>query len=95
MEFNKKEYQKMFEECLKDKRIKKSQQSFKIKLFLEKAENSLLIAKHTKEIQPSKDQPKKFFWDYWAITLLGNYYFLLLNAICSKSGNTIKRIRSF
>lgn len=78
MEFDKKEYQKMFEECLKEKRIKKSQQSFKIKLFLEKAENSLLIAKHTKEIQPSKDQPKKLFWDYWAITI--SYYSMLYAA---------------
>ena len=69
MEFNKKEYREMFEECIKEKRIKKSNQIFKINLFLEKAENSLLIAKHIKEIQPSKDQPKKLFWDYWAITV--------------------------
>src|SRR3989338_4479224 len=75
MEFDKKEYQRMFEEYINEKRIKKSQQSFKIKLFLEKAENSLLIAKHTKEIQPSKDQPKKLFWDYWAITI--SYYSML------------------
>ncbi len=78
MEFNKKEYQKMFEECIKEKRIKKSNEIFKIKLFLEKAENSLLIAKHTKEIQPSKDQPKKLFWDYWAITI--SYYSMLYAA---------------
>src|SRR3989344_4028973 len=78
MQFDKKEYQKMFEECLKEKRIKKSQQSFKIKLFLEKAENSLLIAKHTKEIRPTKDQPKKLFWDYWAITI--SYYSMLYAA---------------
>ncbi|MBI2651040.1 hypothetical protein HYX01_01070 [Candidatus Woesearchaeota archaeon] len=72
MEFDKKMYRRLFEECIKEERIKKSQQSFKIRLFLEKAENSLLIAKHTKEIQPSKDQPKKLFWDYWAITI--SYY---------------------
>lgn len=75
MELNKKEYQEMFEECIKEKRIKKSNEIFKIKLFLEKAENSLLIAKHTKEIQPSRDQPKKLFWDYWAITI--SYYSML------------------
>ena len=78
MEFDKKEYQKIFEEYIREKRIKKSEQSFKIKLFLEKAENSLLIAKHTKEIQPSKDQPKKLFWDYWAITI--SYYSMLYAA---------------
>lgn len=68
----------MFEHYVKDKRIRKSQQSFKIRLFLEKAENSLLIAKHTKDIQPSKDQPKKLFWDYWAITI--SYYSMLYAA---------------
>ncbi|MCK4589566.1 MAG: HEPN domain-containing protein [Nanoarchaeota archaeon] len=78
MEFDKEEYQNKFEEFIKDKRIKKSSQSFKIKLFLEKAENSLLIAKHTKELQPTKDQPKKLFWDYWAITI--SYYSILYAA---------------
>ncbi len=78
MQFDKEEYKQIFEEYVKEKRIKKSQQSFKIKLFLEKAENSLLIAKHTKEIQPSKDQPKKLFWDYWAITI--SYYSMLYAA---------------
>ena len=78
MEFDKTRYNRLFEECIKEGRIKKSQQSFKIKLFLEKAENSLLIAKHVKEIQPSKDQPKKLFWDYWAITI--SYYSMLYAA---------------
>ena len=78
MDFNKEEYQELFKEYIKSKRIKKSNQSFKIKLFLEKAENSLLIAKHTKEIQPSEDQPKKLFWDYWAITI--SYYSMLYAA---------------
>ena len=78
MKFNKEEYQELFKEYIKSKRIKKSNQYFKIKLFLEKAENSLLIAKHTKEIQPSKDQPKKLFWDYWAITV--SYYSMLYAA---------------
>jgi len=78
MEFDKKEYQEIFEEYIKENRIKKSNQTFKINLFLEKAENSLLIAKHTKEIQSSKDQPKKLFWDYWAITI--SYYSMLYAA---------------
>ena len=78
MDFNKEEYQELFKECIRNKRIKKSSQYFKIKLFLEKAENSLLIAKHTKEIQPTEDQPKKLFWDYWAITI--SYYSMLYAA---------------
>ena len=78
MDFNKEEYQELFKEYIKSKRIKKSNQSFKIKLFLEKAENSLLIAKHTKEIQLSENQPKKLFWDYWAITI--SYYSMLYAA---------------
>jgi len=53
-------------------------ESFKVKLFLLKAENSLLIAKHIKEIQPTKDQPKKQYWDYWAITT--SYYSMLYAA---------------
>src|SRR3989338_8107508 len=78
MEFDKKAYKRLFEDCIREKRIRKSDQTFKINLFLEKAENSLLIAKHTKEIQPSKDQPKKLFWDYWAITI--SYYSMLYAA---------------
>ncbi len=61
MEFDKEDYRIQFQELVKCNRIKRSFQSFKIKLFLDKAENSLLIAKHTKEIQPTKDQPKKLF----------------------------------
>ena len=78
MEFDKKRYQQLFGECIQDGSVKKSQQSFKIKLFVEKAENSLLIAKHTKEIQPSRDQPKKLFWNYLAITI--SYYSMLYAA---------------
>ena len=78
MEFNKQEYKKQFTELLNEKRIVKSNQSFKIKLFLEKAENSLLIAKHNKEVKPNKDQPKRIFWDYWAITI--SYYSMLYAA---------------
>ena len=65
-------------ELLNEKRIVKSVQSFKIKLFLEKAENSILIAKHNKELKPNKDQPKRIFWDYWAITI--SYYSMLYAA---------------
>ncbi|MEK6943160.1 MAG: HEPN domain-containing protein [Nanoarchaeota archaeon] len=74
----KEDYKKQFAEFLRENRIVKSGQSFKIKLFLEKAENSLLIAKHAKELQPNKDQPKKIYWDYWAITI--SYYSMLYAA---------------
>lgn len=78
MQFNKDEYKEMFEECVKEKTIKKSNQTFKIKLFMQKAENSLSIAKHHKEIDPSKDMPKKLYWDYWAISI--SYYSMLYAA---------------
>ena len=51
---------------------------FKIKLFLGKAENSLQIAQFVKDIKPTKDQPKKLHWDYWAITI--SYYSMLYAA---------------
>ena len=78
MEFDKAAYKRLFNECFAETRIIKSAQSFKIKLFLEKSENSLLIAKHVKELQPSKDQPKRIYWDYWAITI--SYYSMLYAA---------------
>ena len=78
MEFNRQAYKKQFMELLNEKRIVKSVQSFKIRLFLEKAENSILIAKHNKELKPNKDQPKRIFWDYWAITI--SYYSMLYAA---------------
>lgn len=65
----------MFEECLKQNRVKESENFFKIKLFLQKAENSLLIAKFHKDIKPPKDQAPKLYWDYWAITIA--YYSML------------------
>lgn len=40
MQFDKAEYQKLFEELLEEERIKESYQLFKIRLFQEKAENS-------------------------------------------------------
>ncbi len=56
MGFDRKAYANMFKTALAENRIKKSQETFKIKLFLTKAENSLLIAKYVKEIKPTKDQ---------------------------------------
>ncbi len=76
--FYKKSYANLFKNAIIETRIKNSQESFKIKLFIQKAENSLLIAKHTKEIQPTKDQPVKTYWDYWAITI--SYYSMLYAA---------------
>jgi uncharacterized protein (UPF0332 family) len=70
------EYNEPFKEFLKDSRIKKSNQFFKISLFMEKAKNSLLIAKHLKDIK--SEQPKKLFWDYWAIIV--SYYSMLYAA---------------
>lgn len=78
MQFDKEEYAKLFDECLKEGTIKESTKTFKIKLFLQKAENSLQIAKHHKEIKPSKDEPKKLHWDYWAIII--SYYSMLYAA---------------
>ncbi|MBU4241613.1 MAG: hypothetical protein KKF52_00110, partial [Nanoarchaeota archaeon] len=75
MNIEKEIYSEKFKEFLKDKRIKKSNQFFKIKLFLQKAENSLLIAKHIKDLNPNKEEPKKLYWDYWAITI--SYYSML------------------
>lgn len=78
MEFDRKVYASLFQTALVENRIKKSQELFKIKLFLTKAENSLLIAQHVKEIKPTKDQPPKLHWNYWAITI--SYYSMLYAA---------------
>ncbi len=78
MHFDKKLYAGVFLEYKAKERIKESRESFKIKLFLKKAENSLLVAKHIKEIKPTKDQPQKTYWDYWAITV--SYYSMLYAA---------------
>jgi len=75
MEFDKKTYKEDFENALSEGLIRKSTAFFKIKLFIKKAENSLLIAKHTKEINPQKGQPEKLYWNYWAITI--SYYSML------------------
>ena len=78
MQFDQDQYQQMFNDSLKQRKIKESQDIFKIKLFLQKAENSLLIAGFHKEIKPNKDQAPKLYWDYWAITIA--YYSMLYAA---------------
>ncbi|MEK6937421.1 MAG: HEPN domain-containing protein [Nanoarchaeota archaeon] len=78
MQFDKNQYKQTFNDFVKQKRIKESQDYFKIKLFLQKAENSLLIAQFHKDIQPQKDQAPKLYWDYWAITIA--YYSMLYAA---------------
>lgn len=79
----------MFKTAIAEDRIKKTQETFKINLFLEKAKNSLLIAKWIKEVNPNKDQPPKLHWNYWAITI--SYYSMLYaakTAIISKGYET-------
>ena len=78
MEFDRRVYANMFKVAFAENRIKKSQETFKIKLFLEKAENSLIIAKHITDIKPTDDQPPKLHWNYWAITI--SYYSMLYAA---------------
>ena len=46
MDFDRKAYANMFKTALAENRIKKSQETFKMKLFLTKAENSLLIVNY-------------------------------------------------
>ncbi len=75
MSFDKKVYEQEFKQAVKKGRIKKSQELFKIKLFLKKGESSLQIAKHLKDLNPSKDEPSRMYWDYWAITV--SYYSML------------------
>ncbi len=78
MRFDKQVYAEQFEKEIRNGRIKESQQTFKIKLFLQKAENSLQIAKHMKDLNPTDDQPKRLYWDYWTITI--SYYSMLYAA---------------
>ena len=78
MQFDRKVYANMFKKAVVEDRIKKSQNAFKIRLFMEKAKNSLLIAKHVKEIIPNKDQALKLHWNYWAIII--SYYSMLYSA---------------
>lgn len=73
-------YKKLFEEYVWKKRITKSVNMFKVRLFLKKGENSLLIAKHIKDVDPEKGGPEKLYWNYWAITI--SYYSMLY---CAKA----------
>jgi len=73
-------YKGQFREFEANCRITRSKEIFKIRLFLEKGENTLQIAKHIKDIQPKQGEPKKLFWDYWAITI--SYYSMLY---CAKA----------
>ncbi|HDQ59679.1 MAG TPA: hypothetical protein ENN30_00630 [Candidatus Woesearchaeota archaeon] len=57
-------YKEAFGEFVKKKRITESGEIFKIKLFLKKGENSLLIAKHLKDIRPKQGEPEKMYWNY-------------------------------
>lgn len=77
MPFDQKAYANSFKTALAEDRIKKSTETFKIKLFLSKAENSVLIAKFVMDFKPSKDQPSKLHWNYWAITI---FYYAMLYA---------------
>ena len=74
------DYKELFDGYIKDKRITRSRNMFKIKLFLKKGENSLLIAKHIKDMNPKKGEPEKLYWNYWAITI--SYYSMLY---CAKA----------
>ena len=78
MSFNKDEYKEFFLELSEKGDIISSNQTFKIKLFLKRAENSLLIAKHHKDIDPNDAQGEKIYWNYWAITI--SYYSMLYAA---------------
>lgn len=73
-------YKELFIEYLKNERITSSKNIFKINLFLKKGENSLMIAKHIKDIKPQKGDPEKLYWNYWAITV--SYYSMLY---CAKA----------
>ena len=70
----------LFEEYVRNERITHSRNSFKIKLFLKKGENSLLIARHLKEKQITEGEPERLYWNYWAITV--SYYSMLY---CAKA----------
>ncbi len=74
------DYEKEFRECVRLKRITKATGTFKVRLFLDKGENSLFIAKSMKNKIPTKDEPPKQYWNYWAITI--SYYSMLY---CAKS----------
>lgn len=73
-------YRRLFEEYVAGGRITASRNTFKIRQFIKKGENSLLIAKHIKGVKPKEDEPEKLYWNYWAITV--SYYSMLY---CAKA----------
>ena len=72
MGFDKEIYEEKFNKFLNEEIIIKSNATFKIKLFLEKAEASFLIANYHKN--PTK-LPDKIYWWQWSITIA--YYSML------------------
>lgn len=78
MNFDKTHYDSEFRRLLKEGSIRSSQETYKIKQFLKKAENSLLIANFHKNIKPTAALPEKLYWNYWAITIA--YYSMLYGA---------------
>ena len=68
-------YEEKFNKLKKEGLITRSNANFKIKLFLEKAEASFLIANQHKN--PSKS-PEKIYWWQWSITIA--YYAMLYAA---------------
>jgi uncharacterized protein (UPF0332 family) len=78
MQFDKKWYEREFKIALSKNQISKSNELFKIKFFVERAENSLLIAEFHKNIVPEVGQAKKLHWSYWSITI--SYYSMLYAA---------------
>lgn len=75
MGFDKEIYEEKFNKFLNEEIIIKSNATFKIKLFLEKAEASFLIANYHKN--PTK-LPDKIYWWQWSITIA--YYSMLYAA---------------
>ena len=75
MEFDKELFKEKFDELLEKETIVSSNNTFKIKLFLNKAQASFQIAKFHEK--PPKE-PEKIYWYYWAITIA--YYSMLYAA---------------
>ncbi len=69
-----------FKKYVHEGRVTPSRSAFKIKLFLKKGENSLLIARQLKERTPKRDDPGRIYYDYWTITIA--YYSMLY---CAKA----------
>jgi len=89
MEFDKKKYRQLFEQCTQEKRIKKSQQSFKVRLFLEKADfvkNAKEFISKAEHYLKATDYLKKGqYSDISATTIFFSLYHSLL-AIAAKFG---------